>query len=112
LVKIRNITSCEQVETSFRFLAYLAWNNDDYSQKDREGNRPLALSSSSINISKNSRRKRGLYRGSSASMSDSSQLITGNELDMTLIPSTCGNNINDLMVNPNNSSNDSSLRIV
>jgi len=81
-------------------------NNVDYSQEDKERNRPLAPFSSSINIGKNSRRRRGLHKGSSAF--DSGQLITDNELDMTLILSTCDNNINDLMANPNNSSNDNS----
>jgi len=45
LLKIRNITSCDQVERNFKSSAYLAWSNIDFilRRKKREIGKQLLL---------------------------------------------------------------------
>jgi len=99
LCKARNITSCDQVEKNFKASAYLAWRNTDYFQEDGEGYRHLAPSSSSMNIVRNFKRKRKLHRSSQPMTLDSGHLVSGNEMDVTLIPSTNHISTNEIIDN-------------
>jgi len=92
LVKIRNITSPDQVERNFKSSPYLAWNNIEYTQKNGERSRCL-IPSSTLNLERNYKRRRKVHRDSNMSTSDSGQMLSGNKMDFTLIPATNSNSI-------------------
>jgi len=107
LVKIRNITSYNQVEKNFKSSAYLAWDNVDFSQEE---SKPVGRVTPSTfrSIGGKDKSKRKPLRKKYKSTSHSGQLLSENDLDVTLILNiVCNNpkessvNLNDVAINKN-----------
>jgi len=80
--------------------SYLAWSGVDYFSEDKRGNRQMASASSSKKMKRIYKRRSNIRGGSFMSTSDSGQIISDNEMDITLIPAT-STNTNEVIDNQN-----------
>jgi len=76
LAKIRNITSCDQVEKNFKSSAYLTWNNVDYSREDSRSIGLRTHPSSLRNFERNNKNRRKSFRRNYTSTSDLGQMMS------------------------------------
>jgi len=101
LTKIRNIMSFDQVEKTFKFSAYLAWDNVDFSQEEVKPIGQVTHPSTFRSIGGKGRSKCKSLRERYTSTSNSGQMASENDFDIILIPTIGCNNSKDLTVNPN-----------